>query len=167
MRGNVKDIKIRFTKDSDAKYMAQWIDDPKIIRWFPMTTKAEILDSVNICMGYAKHKAMLTAEYNKEVCGVACLYLQSFEKISHSCLFVIVVDEKYRGKGIGKELMLQLSELAKSKFNLQILHLEVYDTNPAILFYEKLGFDKYGYQKKFIKEADGTYLGKTLMQKFL
>lgn len=163
----MKGLKIRISEMADAKYMAKWLDDEKIINWFPMTSKAEIEDSVRICMGYIKHKSIITAAYDNEVCGIACLYLQSFKKIAHSCLLVVVVDEEYRGKGVGYALMEELILIAKERFNLKILHLEVYDTNPAIKFYEKLGFEKCGYQRNFIKLKDGTYLGKTLMQKYL
>lgn len=160
-------LKIRFSELSDAKYMSKWLDDEKILRWFPMTTQAEIEDSVKVCMGYVKYNAILTAVYNGEVCGIACLYLQGFKKFSHQCLFVIVLDQNFRGKNIGTELMKELMQLAKERFKIEILHLEVYDTNPAMHFYEKLGFEKYGYQSKFIKEKEGTYLGKILMQKHL
>jgi ribosomal protein S18 acetylase RimI-like enzyme len=163
----VKELIIRFSEMSDAKYMIKWLDDEKILHWFPMSTKAEIEDSVNVCMGYVKYKAILTAEYKKVPCGIACLYLQGFKKFAHQCLFVIVLDQQYRQKGIGTELMKELMVLAKERFGIEILHLEVYDTNPAVSFYEKLGFVKYGYQKNFVKEKDGSYLGKILMEKRL
>jgi len=163
----VEGLKIRFSEKSDAKHMIKWLDDEKILRWFPMETAPEIEDSVNVCMNYIKYNAVLTAEYKKQVCGIACLYLQGFKKFAHQCLFVIVLDKNHRGKNIGTELMNELMHLAKERFKIEILHLEVYDTNPAVHFYEKLGFQKYGYQPKFIKMKDGTYLGKVLMEKHL
>lgn len=163
----MKDLNIRFSELSDAKHMRKWLDDQSVLKWFPMDSGPEIDDSINVCMSYVKSKAILTAEYKNQVCGIACLYIQGFKKIAHQCLFVIILDKEYRGKGIGQKLMSELMKLAKERFQIKILHLEVYDTNPAIYFYERLGFEKYGYQKNFVKQKDGTYLGKTMMKKHL
>ncbi|NGX26957.1 MAG: hypothetical protein K940chlam6_00884, partial [Chlamydiae bacterium] len=46
----------------------------------------------------------------------------------------------------------------------EMLHLEVYETNPAINLYRRLGFTEFGIQKKFIKE-DGRYMGKIFMER--
>jgi ribosomal protein S18 acetylase RimI-like enzyme len=46
-----------------------------------------------------------------------------------------------QGKGIGKKLIDAIAELALQNKN-QILSLNVYRKNPAIEFYEKLGFKK-------------------------
>ena len=57
-------------------------------------------------------------------------------------------------------------QLAKERFKIEFLHLEVYEGNPAIRLYERLGFEKYGFQRAFVKD-EGKYLGKILMQKYL
>ena len=131
-----------------------------------MSTPLEIEDSANICLSYVEKKALLVSEYQNKPCGFANLYLQHFEKFKHTCLFVIVIEKEYRNKGIGTVLLEELIKLAKEVHNIEILHLEVYDGNPAIHLYEKAGFKKYGYQKKFIKE-NSSYRGKILMQKYL
>lgn len=163
----MKGLKIRFSELTDGPYMVKWLSDPSILRWFPMQTPPEIEDAVNICMNYVKDKAILTAEYNGEICGIACLYISFFKKFAHHSLFVIILDKKFRGKGIGTLLLQELMALAKERFKIEILYLEVYDGNPAIYLYEKLGFKRYGYQKNFIKLNETTYLGKIMMQKFL
>jgi RimJ/RimL family protein N-acetyltransferase len=162
-----KNLKIRFSEPTDRQYMIDWLSDPDVLRWFPMENTREIEDAVNICLNYVKEKAILTAEYNNEICGIACLYLSFFKKFAHQCLFVIILDKRYRGRGIGTRLLQELMNLAKERFKIEILHLEVYEGNPAIHLYEKLGFQRYGYQKKFIKLKDKTYLGKIMMQKNL
>ncbi len=160
-------LKIRFSEKSDAKYLIKWLTDPEILKWFPMCNKFEIEDSVRIWMSYISYRAVLTSTYDGKVCGNALIYLNSLKKISHTALFAIIVDKEYRNKGIGSSLLKELFKLAKERFKLEMLHLEVYTSNPAITLYERLGFQKYGVHKKFLKDLDGTYYDKILMQKNL
>ena len=53
---------------------------------------------------------------------------------------------------MGKALIEELMKLAKEKFNIEILHLEVYKGNPAKDFMRELGFEEFGCQTQFIKE---------------
>jgi len=164
----VEDLKIRFATPEDKKHLVKWwLEEKEILKWFPMSNEREVEDAANICMSYSKVKAVLIAEYQNEVCGIANLYLQMYQKFAHHALFAVIVSKNKRGKGIGTVLMEELLALAKERFNLKMLNLEVYDGNPAISLYQRLGFEKCGYQKNFIKEPDGTYLGKILMQKKL
>ncbi len=162
----MEDLKIRFAVEEDKKYWIEWISDQEILRWFPMCNEIEIEDAARLLISYAKYNAVLTAEYQGKPCGMANLYLQPYRKLAHQCLFSIIIQKDQRGKGIGKKLMQELISLAKDRFHLEILHLEVYEGNPAKFLYEKLGFTEFGYQKHFIKEKD-QYLGKHLMQKRL
>jgi putative acetyltransferase len=95
---------------------------------------------------------------------MATLYIQGYEKLKHTCLFSIIVQKDKRGCGIGRVLMERLIELAQQKFKIEILHLEVYEGNPAYKMYEQLGFVQFGRHEKFIKEK-GEYLAKIFMQK--
>jgi putative acetyltransferase len=92
--------------------------------------------------------------------------LQPYKKLAHQCLFAIIVDEQYRGKGVGTELMNALMLMAKNSFQIELLHLEVYEGNPARRLYERMGFTQYGIQRHFVKDQ-GKYLPKVLMQKVL
>jgi len=163
---NLADLKIRLTTFEDAPYLMKWVSQPDILRWFPMCDAREIEDAVRIWVGYSKFQACLTAEWQGVPCGMANLYIQPFKKLAHTCLFAIIVQEEMRGKGVGKALLTELMKHAKEKFHIEILHLEVYDGNPAKKLYERLGFVEFGHQTHFIKE-DGKYLGKILMQKYL
>jgi putative acetyltransferase len=108
----------------------------------------------------------LTAEYNGIPCGMANLYIQPYKRLAHTCLLSIIVKEEMRGKGVGKKLLEQLMKHAKEKFKIEILHLEVYEGNPAKHLYDRLGFKEFGCQTHFIKE-NGNYRGKIFMQKYL
>lgn len=159
-------ISIRMGEDADQKYIVEWLLQPGVLKWFPLTDLREIEDAARIWISYAKQNAVLTALWDGAPCGIANLYIQPFKKLAHQCLFAIIVDERYRGKGVGTQLLGDLIELAKNRFHIELLHLEVYEHNPAIGLYRKFGFEEYGIQKHFLKE-DGVYTSKVLMQKVL
>ncbi len=163
---NPSHIHIRPTRHHEDVYLKKWLREPQVLKWFPMTDDREIEDAVKFWMTFVSIGACLTAEWNGTPCGMANLYVPIYKKISHQCLFSIIVSEIYRNKGVGKCLLEALEKLAKEKFHIELLHLEVYDSNPAIHLYTKRGFVQYGVQRRFIKE-DGEYIDKILMQKRL
>ncbi|MFI5334913.1 MAG: GNAT family N-acetyltransferase [Chlamydiales bacterium] len=159
-------IRIRVTKpEEDAPHLKRWLSEPGVLRWFPMYDEREIDDAVRIWVGYSKFEACFTAEWEGEPCGIANFYLQPYKKLAHQCLFAIIVSEKHRNKGVGAALIDYLLQSAP-KFKIEILHLEVYDGNPAIRLYRRKGFVEYGVEPRFIKE-NGQYTSKIMMQKTL
>lgn len=160
------ELKFRPTSLGDAPALMQWLMDPNILQWFPMIDAREVEDAVRIWIGYSRLEAGLTAEWKGEPCGMANLYIQPYEKLNHTCLFSIIVRKDMRGKGVGEALLRQLMKHAKEKFKIEILHLEVYEGNPARKLYERLGFKPFGSQAHFIKE-NGKYMNKTFMQRQL
>jgi putative acetyltransferase len=131
-----------------------------------MVDPPEVEDAIRHWIGFSRYKCCLTAVANGVPCGLATLYLMPYRKVSHQCLFSIIVSKDQRGKGVGTLLLNNLIHLAKEQFRLEVLYLEVYDGNPAISLYRKFGFKEVGYQQYFIKE-DGKYLGKTIMERLL
>jgi putative acetyltransferase len=89
-----------------------------------------------------------------------------FKKIIHNTLLSVIVDPELRGKGIGYAIMKEGERLAKEKYHIEILHLEVYEGNPAQKLYTRLGYKVYGRQDRFTKE-NGIYRAKILMEKIL
>jgi RimJ/RimL family protein N-acetyltransferase len=160
-------LTIRLGKESDQEYLVNWLLQPGVLEGFPLADLREVEDAARIWLSYSKQGAVLTALWDGVPCGIANLYLSPYKKLAHQCLFAIIVDEKYRGKGVGRKLLEALIKLAKEQFHLELLHLEVYAGNPAIHLYEKLGFEEYGVHKRFLKSVDGRYLDKILMQKKL
>lgn len=162
----MKELTIRLGVDSDQRYLVEWLLQPGVLQGFPLSDLREIEDAARIWVSYSKFEAVLTALWDGVPCGIANLYLQPYKKLSHQCLFAIIVDQKYQNKGIGSKLMHELIKLAKEKFHLEFIHLEVYEGNPAINLYRKLGFEQYGVHPKFIKDGN-RYIDKILMQKYL
>ena len=159
-------IEIRPATLEDGALLVKWLNDPEILRWFPMVDAREIEDSVRIWMSYTKLQACFTACVEGVPAGMSILYIQPYKKFSHQCLFAIIVDEKLRNRGIGKALIEHMMIKARDQFHIEILHLEVYSGNPAIHLYERMGFCEYGRHPRFIKLGE-EYFDKILMQKAL
>ncbi|HSX38795.1 MAG TPA: GNAT family N-acetyltransferase [Chlamydiales bacterium] len=159
-------VGIRFSEEGDRKHLIDWLLQPGILKWFPLADLREIEDAARIWISYSQYNATLTALWDSIPCGIATLYLQPYKKLAHQCLFAIIVDEKFRAKGVGTKLLQELMVLAKERFKIEFLHLEVYEGNPAVRLYERMGFVQYGVQPRFVKDH-GTYLSKILMQKYL
>ena len=160
------DLLIRWAEGGDEKYLVEWLLQPGVLRWFPLCDLREVEDAARIWMSYAKIQSALTAVYQGVPCGTATLYISPYKKLSHQALFAIIVNDELRGKGIGTLLLSELISLAKDRFHIELLHLEVYEGNPAIHLYRRLGFREYGFQRHFAKE-EGGYIGKILMEKNL
>ncbi len=76
----------------------------------------------------------------------------------------IYVMPNAQGKGVGKELMNSISASATKNQN-QILSLNVYRNNPAIQFYQKIGFTKAGEEK--IDVGNGFVMDDFVMEKII
>ncbi|NGX50704.1 MAG: putative phosphinothricin acetyltransferase YwnH [Chlamydiae bacterium] len=160
-------VTMRKTTEKDSPFFLKWFEQEGVLDGFPMTDKREVEDSVRIWMLYAKKGSSITALYKKKPCGSANLYINDIEKMKHHSLFVILVDEKMRNRGIGTLLLKEISRIAKEKFKVEILHLEVYENNPALNLYKRLGFEEYGRHPRYLKDEKGNYYDKILMQKEL
>lgn len=161
------DVKVRYTELSDGKNLTQWLHDESIARWFPMYDDLEIDDAVSRWIGFARYKCSLTAVKDNMPIGICTLYLQPYKKLAHQCEFGIIVAPGYRGQGVGSLLLDHLIHLAKTNFKIELLHLQVYQDNPAINLYSRYGFKEFGRQNAWIKEIDGTYTGRVFMEKYL
>lgn len=162
-----EEVEIRYTVPEDAPFLKGWLMDPKVDPWFPMANETEIDDAVNRWIYYYRYKSSLTAVIDGTPVGIATFYPQPYKKIAHQAECSIIVDENYRNKKIGVKLMNHMIHLAKTKFNLKLLHLQVYDENPAYTFYERLGFMEFGRQSHWIIEADGRPRGRIFMERFI
>ena len=160
-------ISVRLLIPEDQPLLVEWLWQPGVLQWFPLVDQREIEDAVRIWMNYGAKKAGLMGLWDGVPCGTAVLNLQTDPKLAHQCLLSILVDEKFRGRGVGTKLIEALMVLAKEEFQIELLHLEVYQGNPAIRLYERMGFVQYGSHPRFMKEPDGRYLDKVMMQRIL
>lgn len=157
---------IRISELSDGEMFKHLLQQPDVLEYFPMYDLREIEDAVRVWEIFCKKQASLTSVVDDTPCGLAFLNLQGYKKFAHQCLITIIVDEAYRNRGIGTKLLAELFKLSKETFQLEMIHLEVYQTNPAINLYRRLGFTEFGCHPKFIREPD-RYIDKIFMQRDL
>ena len=75
------------------------------------------------------------------------------EDVRHRGELGIAILKEYRGRGIGTKLIKSTIKKAKGKFG--IVWLGAFATNKdAVKLYEKCGFKKYGFAKKFFKRKN-------------
>lgn len=160
------DIDIRYTHLQDAPYLREWLMDPVIHPWFPVSEVQEIEDATQCWIGFSRYQSSLTATLKGVPCGIGTLFLMPYRKVAHHCLFKIVVDPKYHRQGIGRALLKNLKNLAQNYFRLELMHIEVFEGNPLIHLLKENGFEEYARQERFVK-SNGRYLARVLLQCFL
>lgn len=72
----------------------------------------------------------------------------------HSVEDSVYIDNKYRGKGIGTEILISLIEVAKTNGHHAIISLIVGDNDLSIHIHKKLGFEKIGVLKEVGRKFD-------------
>lgn len=159
-------LQIRYTEPEDAKFLKEWLMEPGTMQCFPMMDEVEINDAVMRWIAFYRYKCSITVLKEGIPCGIATLYLQPYRKLAHQCEFGIVVGKDYRNQGVGSYLLSSLMHLAKEKFKIELLHLQVCSENPAIHLYKRFGFTEFGAQNNWIKE-ETRYVGRLFMERFL
>ncbi len=160
-----KELFVRPTQLEDALELKKWLLDQEVAPYFPMQDQVEIEDAANRWVGFCRYRCSLTAVEDDHPIGLCTLYLQPYRKLMHQSEFGIIVSPTHRGSGIGTRMLKALFELAKRDFSLSLIHLQVYQGNPAIRLYERMGFREFGRQSKWIKESNGSYRGRIFMEK--
>ena len=157
------DFDIRFTNLDDLSYLAKWLRSEGMLHWYPPSDEPELENFVNIWMGFARYNASLTATYKDVPVGFATLYLMPYRKVAHQCMFQIIVDPGNQRKGVGRALVRNLKHLAKTRFRLELMHVEILDESNLIPLLKELEFKEFARQEKFVKE-NGQYYPRILME---
>ncbi|MBT3393672.1 MAG: GNAT family N-acetyltransferase [Waddliaceae bacterium] len=165
---DIEGLEIRYTVMEDAEYLKEWLCEPGMLRWFPMVLEREVDDSVHRWVSFSNWKCALTVVLDGKPCGLGALYLMPYKKIAHQCEWGLILSTEYQSKGIGTALTKALEKLAKEKFKIELLHLQVYEGNTkGRAFFTKMGYKEFGRQTHWIKEGKDVYRGRIFMEKFI
>lgn len=105
----------------------------------------------------------LVAILEGRIIGLAHLATFPRPRRKHAGTIGISVHEEWQGKGVGKELMRAIVNLADNWLNLTRLELEVYaDNEPAIRLYERFGFEVEGRLRQHALR-DGQFIDSIVM----
>ncbi len=90
-----------------------------------------------------------------EAIGYVSLVFPKYTKLRGNAYLTIAIREKYRGKGVGTQLMNKAEEYAKGKGGRRI-ELEVFGKNTvAVEMYKKRGYEVEGTKKDAVESHDG------------
>jgi putative acetyltransferase len=155
---------IRYTTPEDLPYLQEWFQDPAACNDYPFGL-AEKDEALKNWVGFSKFKASLTGTIDNIPCAIGTLFLMPYRKVAHHCAFYIMVDPKHRRKGIGTSLIRNLLHLAKTRFRLESVHVEVYEPSALAPLLQKLGFEQFARQENFVR-IDGTGKARLLWEHF-
>ena len=86
-------------------------------------------------------------EDKNKIIGFANFY--NYEEHKSAFIGNVVIDEKYRGRGLGKELISNMLKIAHEKYKLPEIKISVFNANtPALLLYLSFGFVPYDIEEK-------------------
>ena len=147
-------MKLRQPTDGDMEWLVkEWScrNNVERIHAFSHRNISEVKNSAEYF--FSRPEQVIVAELDSEVIGLAQLDIDPFKKLSHNAFFCLLVSKEHRNKGVGTAIMKELIEIARSKFNVKTLFLDVSEGNPAIRLYDRLGFMQCGCEPRFLKSG--------------
>ena len=144
-------IKIRPHKKTDVPFRVAWLNNPKANKFIGDMSgrKTTLRKQRQWFDDYLKdkHKKFFTICDNKTPVGF--MGLTKIDKVKRNAdLFIVIGEDKYRGRGFGELAILYLINYGFNKLKLHKIYLGVYEENKqALKLYKKLGFTTEGVLK--------------------
>lgn len=149
------DYDIRYTELSDEQFLKQTLMDEEIGKWYPSSSESDVNIFVRNWAGFARYKCSITALYKGEIAGCATLFLMPYTKVAHLAMMYMVVAKKFQGRGIGRSLLKNINHLAKTRFRLESIHVEVFEGSPIEGLLPKEGYKEIIKQDNFVEFEEG------------
>jgi RimJ/RimL family protein N-acetyltransferase len=166
-------VQIREIKPEDAKGLIKHIKAVLENSTFTLTTLEEFQASEDSQRQWIENmqkqgNLILIAENEGEIIGDLLFILGQKKRNAHTGELALGVQEQYRGKGIGSQLLQSLIIWAKGQKSIKKLCLQVIEGNdPAIGLYKKVGFQEEGRLKNQVMFSKGKYADMINMSLFL
>lgn len=158
------DYDIRFSEMDDLKFLKEWFATPASCDPYPFEFEHRE-EALKNWIGFSKYKASLTGTLQNVPCAVGTLFLMPYKKVAHHCSLYLIVSPEHRRKGIGTSMVRNLLHLAKTRFRLEGVHVELYEPAPLRPLLEKLDFQMFARQEGFVK-INGQEKARILMEYF-
>jgi len=156
---------IRYSTQDDLPILQNWFALPKEREPFPFETDSETEEVLKNWIGFARFKAALTGTLGDIPVAMGTLLLMPYRKVAHHGSFYLIVEPNHRHKGIGSSMVRNLLHLAKTRFSLESISVEVYEPNPILTLLEKNRFEFFARQENFVK-INGRGHARVLMEHF-
>jgi len=156
-------------RDVNETYL-QWLNNPETTKGLATKPQSETLESLEKFVQRAINDpdtAMFAICDKSNDNHIGNIKLDRFDRLAGTCeLGLLIGDQDYWGKGIGKEACRLAIEYAFEQLKMRKIVLAVYANNPAALrLYENLGFVKEGCLRQQIFDGE-TYHDKYFMGLF-
>ena len=116
---------------------------------YPLSNQ-QILQNIHLVLRSKDHTAFVATIENKIVGWIGAAQAIMIEVMPHCEINGLVIDENYRGKGVGKLLVEKVKQWAMEKGNDTLSLRCNVKRIEAHLFYEHLGFQEIKQQKNFV-----------------
>jgi putative acetyltransferase len=156
---------IRYSTLEDLPILQTWFQDLSERDPFPFETDAETEEVLKNWIGFSRFKAALTGMIGDIPCAMGTLLLMPYRKVAHHGSFYLIVHPQYRRRGIGTSMVRNLLHLAKSRFSLESISVEIYEPNPIVALLGKNRFEEFARQENFVK-INGRGHARILMEYF-
>lgn len=135
-------------------------------KMFGSTYAVEIEKPLNFFENCLSNSTVFGAYHQNKIVGIATLTQEIGAKFSHKAhLSSVFIEPAFQQKGIASVLLRTVIQYSQQHVE-QILLTVANDNKPALILYEKLGFQSYGVELKALKDKDG-YIDEILMKLFL
>jgi GNAT superfamily N-acetyltransferase len=168
--GTVVDLKVAREDDYDYgryEYLYAWLCkvDKFLAKQYKLEdlvdNKAQWLRSLN------SNKVTLLSFHKDKIVGTATLILKEPKsRDSHVASFGVAVHPNFQRKGLGKQLIAALEQIARDQ-GIKKIEVNFYEGNPAAALYQSLNYDFEGRRLKKGRLNDGTYVDEILLSKFI
>jgi len=154
---------IRPVSEADAPAVYRLRHTPGVFETTLGIPSARLQDTRSFLAGLGHNDHVFVAVVEDEVVGLAGLHVAPGHRMRHSATLGINLDVPWQGKGIGRQLMTKLLEVADQWLMLVRVELTVFtDNERAIALYSSLGFEKEGI-KRAAAIREGHYADEYIM----
>ena len=160
----LEEFDIRYSTLDDLQPLTLWMSELGATDDF-IFDEDEMEPALKNWIGFSKYKASLTGTWKGEPCAVGTLFLMPYLKVSHHCSFYLIVDPQHRRKGIGASMIRNLLHLAKTRFRLESVHVEIFEPSLLLSILQKLRFDLFARQENYLK-IQGCAKARLLLEHF-
>ena len=164
-------IKIRIHKKTDIPYRVAWLNNKKANIYIgdELGKQTNIKKQQKWFENYRKNKSKKFFTIMDDTKPIGFMGLSNISKSNKNAdLFIMIGEDAYRGKGVGKIAMQWLLDYGFVKLKLHKINLGVIERNkPAVKLYKKMGFKIEGVMvdEVFYKNGYYTCLSMALFRK--